>query len=96
MIDLKFDIEKLKETKEYCVKLGTDLQTKRDELNAAIEKLRKDWNTEAGKSFFEKQDIDWEEQVNKYIEITGAVAELLQAAIDQYQNVYDEAEALKL
>ena len=58
--------------------------------------MKANWHTQAGENFFATQDTDWKAQVNSYIEITGAIAQLLECAITQYSQVEEEAAALRL
>ncbi len=93
---LKFDVEKLRETKAKCEQLADELVERRDELTEQLDTLKAEWHTQAGENFFATQDTDWKAQVNSYIEITGAIAQLLECAITQYSQVEEEAAALRL
>ena len=93
---LKFDVDKLRKTKAKCEQLADELASTRDELTDQLEALKKNWHTKAGDEFFAQQDLDWKAQVNSYIEITGAIAQLLECAITQYSQVEEEAAALRL
>lgn len=93
--ELQFDVEKLRSTKRKCEGLIQDLRDKQDELQTSLDDLREDWNTDAGKDFFKNQDNDWSEQVNRYIEIAGAVISLLECAIKEYAKVEDKAVSLR-
>lgn len=93
---LKFDVEKLRETKAKCEQLAEDLARERDDLTKELEELKKNWHTWAGEDFFTKQDTDWKAQVNSYIQITNAICQLLECAIVQYSQVEEEAAALGL
>lgn len=94
--NLKFDIEKLRSTKETCEKLKNTLVNQKTSLISNLEVLRNEWNTPAGKKFFEDQNTDWVAQTGNYINITNAVEELLDTAILQYEKVADEARRLSL
>lgn len=93
--ELEFDVDKLRSTKEKCEKLIQDLADKQDELQSSLEELRKDWNTDAGKKFFERQDTDWSEQVEHYIKIANAVVSLLECAIKEYAEIEAKAQELR-
>lgn len=94
--ELKFDVGKLRETKQKCETLSQELRDKKDTLMEELNELRKDWKTPAGEEFFAEQDTDWEKQVESYLKITMAVTELLQAAITEYESVERSAKALRL
>lgn len=93
---LKFDVEKLRETKTKCEELAQELAQERDVLTKQLEKLKAEWHTQAGIEFFQKQDLDWKSQANSYIRITEGISQLLECAIDQYTQVEDAAMALQL
>jgi len=61
-----------------------------------LEGLKRDWKTDAGKVFFAEQDTDWTSQVENYVKITNAIADLLNVAITGYESLVEEAKALKL
>lgn len=94
--ELKFDVEQLRETKKKCETMAQELCDTKDKLMDDLERLRKEWKTPAGKNFFAEQDTDWEKQVESYLKITTAVAELLQTAITEYESVERAAKALRL
>ena len=93
---LKFDIDKLKQTQTKCNELKDELSSDKDKLMDLLNGLRKDWQTDAGKKFFNEQNTDWESQVDNYAKIIGAISELLTVAINQYQIVIDEAKKLSV
>lgn len=93
---LKFDVEKLRETKTKCEELAQELVQERDKLTRQLETLKANWHTQAGIDFFKKQDLDWESQVNSYIRITEGISQLLACAIEQYSQVEEAAMALRL
>ncbi len=93
---LKFDIEKLNSMIKKCENAKTDLEEKDKELSRNLETLREDWNTPAGDKFFRDLDDDWTKQVAQYTKITGAIIELLEAAIREYKPVEQQANDLKI
>lgn len=99
MADLKFDVDEIKKMKTQCDNLidGPDgLTTLTTTLNQRLEQLKKDWNTPAGDKFFQDLEDDWSDQVSQYTKIVGAVADLLQEAITQYEPVKEAAENLTI
>lgn len=95
-MDLQFDLEKIKDMKTACETAKMDLEKLDTELTSKLEQLKKDWNTPAGDKFFEELDNDWTAQVQSYTRITGAIVELLEAAIAEYEPVETEANELKI
>lgn len=94
--ELKFDVDKLRETKAKCDEIKVSLTEKKTNLIKQLEDLRKDWQTDAGKAFFEDQNTDWEAQVDNYVRITDAISKLLDVAITQYEKVVSEAKRLNI
>ena len=72
-----------------------DLNTYKDKVIQSLDKLKKDWNTAAGKNFMQNVDTDWTKEVENYIKIIGAVEELLEEAATQYEKVEDEVDKIK-
>ena len=94
--ELKFDIDKLRETIAKCDEIKDTLTKRKTELIGELEELREKWQTEAGRTFFQDQNSDWEAQVDNYVKITDAISKLLAAAIVQYENVVSEAKQLNI
>ena len=94
--ELKFDIDKLRETIEKCDEIKDTLTKRKTKLIGELEELREKWQTEAGRTFFQDQNTDWEAQVDNYIKITEAISKLLSAAIMEYGNVVSQAKQLNI
>lgn len=84
---VKFDISEIRSMKTAVANTKTDLKKTKTELLQAIEKLRTDWNTKAGKEFFESVDLDWSSEIDKYCAILSVVENCLQTAINDYTDV---------
>ena len=54
---LKFDVEKLRETKAKCEQLADELVERRDELTEQLDTLKAEWHTQAGENFFATQGM---------------------------------------
>ena len=93
--ELKFDIEKINDMKKSLSDSSDDLNTYKDKVIQSLDKLKKDWNTAAGKNFMQNVDTDWTKEVENYIKIIGAVEELLEEAATQYAKVEDEVDKIK-
>lgn len=93
--ELKFDIEKINEMKKSLADSADDLGTNKNKVIQSLDKLKKDWNTAAGKNFMQNVDTDWTKEVDKYIKIIGAVEKLLEEAATQYAKVEDEVDKIK-
>ena len=93
--ELKFDIEKINDMKKSLSDSADDLNTYKDKVIQSLDKLKKDWNTAAGKNFMQNVDTDWTKEVENYIKIIGAVEELLEEAATQYEKLEDEVDKIK-
>jgi uncharacterized protein YukE len=65
--ELKFDIEKINDMKKSLSDSADDLNTYKDKVIQSLDKLKKDWNTAAGKNFMQNVDTDWTKEVENYI-----------------------------
>ena len=61
--ELKFDIEKINDMKKSLSDSADDLNTYKDKVIQSLDKLKKDWNTAAGKNFMQNVDTDWTKEV---------------------------------
>lgn len=91
---LKFDVSEIRSMKGKVEETAKDLDELKEKIVQSIEQLRGAWNTPAGKQFLDTVDIDWSQQVDKYIKILETVEELLETAATEYETV--EAEAKKI
>lgn len=94
--ELHYNLEKLKQIRDETKNIATDLSKLNGELQTALTELRSQWNTPAGKTFFDGIDMDWTAQVDKYIEVTEKMQEVLQEVMECYQEVTEAARKLAL
>ena len=69
----------------------TDLMAK---VDAAVEDLRKDWDTDAGHEFFKSYDEDWKDIVEQYIELAKFLKESILIAKLNFNPIVEEIEEL--
>lgn len=94
---LEFDLDKLRQMKSSIEKTSKDLVATKTALVQSLEDLRRKWNTPAGRKFYEETvNTNWVNNVDRYVGILEAVAELLQEAISNYAEVENEIEKIKL
>lgn len=94
MADVKYNLEKLKDAKKRFGILKDNLNSLNSDLTEQLQNLQTEWNTPAGKKFFENKQADWSADVTRYTTMLQGVADLLQAAIDEYELIDDEADKL--
>lgn len=88
---LEFDLDKMKAFKGKVVELRTELSNEKKQLKNDLVKLKKDWQTPAGKKFFEKDLGNWEERVDVYVTLLTALDEMMEKAIEEYSDVRQQA-----
>ena len=93
---VNYNLESLGKLKSKVVELQKDLSDVNTELKKKMEELEKDWQTPAGKDFFEKQKTSWDPEVKNYIQILGTLERMLGEAIQIYEDVEREANRLSI
>ncbi len=93
--ELKFDVEQLQKMQTTLREMATDLKDYKVELENALEQLKCDWNTPAGKKYLAQIDTDWGKQVEQYVTVIEAVESLLEEAVKQYAFVEEAVEKVK-
>ena len=63
-------------------------------MKKGLEQLRKDWQTPAGRYFFESLDAEWEIDINKFVRTIDMFAVVLQNTIDEFKALVEEANRL--
>ena len=94
--ELAFDLEDLMELSGKTDILSTDLAEQRESLTNGLEQLRKDWNTDAGKRFFEQLDNSWEDEVEKFEKTLEVFKTILDNAVEEFEGVVDQANEIKV
>lgn len=96
MANIIYDIEKLEKAKDAIDKLAEALETENEELTKALAALQEEWNTEAGKKFFEEHKDTWSNYVAKYVQKITGISDMLKKAIEEYNNIANEVTNLKV
>lgn len=96
MNTLEFDIHKLNNMKSTCDALSAEIGQLKENLFKDLESLKADWQTDAGKKFFEELDTNWVSHVEKYVQVAEEIGKLLAVAIKEYSLLVEEAKNLKL
>ena len=88
---LEFDIDTMTSFKGQVGTLLEALETERTGLKEYLEKLKKEWYTNAGKKFFEEDFSGWEEHVDLYIKLLTTLDDMIDTAIEEYSEVRERA-----
>lgn len=81
---LEFDTDKLSGYAGNVQDVADNLAKQQKKLTKDLAGLREDWQTDAGKAFFEKYDDAWVRQLDGYIEMLGYLVEALEFAAERY------------
>lgn len=93
---LAFDLEDLKELRDNTKTVCDSLCEQRDSLKKGLDQLRKDWNTDAGRYFFEQIDANWEADIKKFEDTLAVFEEVLEDAIEQFEKVVEKAKSIQI
>ena len=96
MADITYDIDKLKKAKEAIDDLIDNLNDDNKKLTEALADLRAGWKTDTGTKFFDEHKDSLSEYVRKYVKKLTGVSDMLQKAIDRYENIGSEVKNLKV
>lgn len=94
--ELAFNLDELRELKSNTETVCDELCEQRQSLKEGLEQLRKDWNTNGGRYFFEQIDTAWEAEVTKFENTLAVFSEVLTDAIEQFEEVLEEAKTVKI
>lgn len=96
MADITYDINKLEKAKEAIDELIDNLNDDNKKLTEALADLKAGWQTDTGTKFFDEHKDTWSEYVKKYVKKLTGVSNMLQKAIDRYENIGSEVKNLKV
>lgn len=96
MADIIYDIDKLRKAKEAIDDLIDNLNDDNEKLTRALGDLKDGWKTDAGTKFFDERKDTWSEYVKKYVKKLTGVSNMLQKAVDRYENIGNEVKNLKV
>lgn len=94
--ELAFNLEDLKNLRTQTQNVLEDIREQRIDLKDGLNQLRKDWNTNAGRYFFENLDRDWDSQVQMFEHTLVIFEEVLTDAITQFEALLEQADALTI
>lgn len=92
----EYDSEIFSSTSKIYGNASTNLKGFKLTMDYQLSTMRKDWNSKAGETFFEKYDDDWRTIINQYIALLDFLKESIDAAIPVFDNVVTEAENISI
>ena len=71
-----------------------ELRNLRSNITASFDQLKKDWDSDAGKQFFERFEKDLLENLDKYSKVFEYMSQNLSTASQKYEEVFRAADAV--
>lgn len=93
---LYLDKEALETAKNQYTNCAERMKTLKSTLESAVEGLRDGWKSDAGDAFFKKYDDEWVKNFTDYINVIEHMSSNMLIAKNKYQEVFDEADKIKL
>lgn len=93
---LQYDTDKLEQTKkvyEDSVTVMNDIQTKMSDM---VNEVKDAWKSDAGDAFFNKYNDEWLKAFTQYKEVLEHMAANLDIANNEYSEITQQANALKI
>ena len=87
---LKFNTDDLRTQASRLENIEEDLRQCSKDLTSKLADLRKDWQSEAGRAFFNKYDDSWITEIDSQCDKIQQLAGAVKTAANTYQPVEDE------
>lgn len=71
-----------------------ELKTLRSNIEASFEQLKKDWDSDAGKQFFDRFENELIKNLEEYKQVFEYMSANLQIASDKYEEVFRVADTV--
>lgn len=96
MSDITYDIDELRTARTAVDNLITTLEECKNNLERDMQALKDAWKTDTGEKFFEEHKDVWTDYVNQYIKKINCVSDMLEKAIEYYEDINNEVAKLKV
>jgi len=94
-MDLRLDRNAFAQASREMAGYSQDLSALRKEIVSSFAQLRQDWDSEAGRAFFEKRlEHDLLKPFDDYVLVFGHMSRNLTTASQQYEEVFSAADAV--
>lgn len=90
MANITYDLTDLRNAKKAIKDLKDELNECNTALTTDLNALKKGWNTDAGKKFFEEHKDTWTTYVKQYTKKLNGIEQMIAAVIKEYEAI-DEA-----
>lgn len=85
--EVSFDRADFIEIKAKAEATKGDIQSKREEVKQAIDKLRDKWKTPAGREFFKNLDDNWAADIDKFTRTMDAFIRVMDEVEVQFREI---------
>lgn len=93
-MDLVLDRDAFRQASSELARSREDLERLRAEINRSVDQLRRDWNSEAGRQFFQRFENDMLKNLDENARAFQHMSNNLTLAMNRYQEVFDAADAV--
>ena len=93
-MDLYIDQDYLADGSRALADKRDEMEQLRSEIKTSFEQLRKEWDSEAGRLFFEKFEEDLLKNLDRYVIVFGYMSQNLSTASQKYDEVFRAVDAV--
>lgn len=87
-MDLMLDTDAFEQARKELEAKSAELRTLRSNLSRSFTQLKKDWDSDAGKKFFERFENDLLKNLDDYIKVFEHMSQNLSTASQKYEEVF--------
>lgn len=87
-MDLYIDQDYLSDGSRALADKRDEMERLRSDIKTSFEQLRKEWDSEAGRLFFEKFEEDLLKNLDRYVIVFGYMSQNLSTASQKYDEVF--------
>lgn len=95
-MDLYIDQDYLSDGSRALADKRDEMERLRSDIKTSFEQLRKEWDSEAGRLFFEKFEEDLLKNLDRYVIVFEYMSQNLSVASQKYDEVFKAVDAVAL
>lgn len=96
MANITYDLSELRTAKNAIANLKSELNTCSSTLNTELSSLKRQWNTAAGKKFFDDHKDTWTTYVQQYVKKLSGIEQMIGAVIKEYEGIETDISNLRI
>ncbi|MDR1061613.1 MAG: WXG100 family type VII secretion target [Clostridiales bacterium] len=93
-MDLQLDSEAFARASKDLQARCEELKTLRNNMQSSFEQLRQDWDSDAGRQFFERYENDLVKNLDEHSKVFEYMSENLSTASQKYEEVFRAADSV--